>query len=198
MTTKKPVATPKPATSTATTKTELKQIIKGLLLEMISDGTLPAAIKTYETLMEGGRQPQQQRRQTPQQTTQQHPGYITEQQRAAMVANAAYGNDPDMADIFADTLANAGSSMIEEQARLDSMMARQQQAPIPGMGEQFPRNMLPPRTADDHDESSMMLNEQQQPRILPNAPPANRWHELVNSKSMLPKPNRPGFLPGQR
>lgn len=187
--TKKPVT----AKSTATTKTELKQIIKGLLLEMITDGTLPAAIKTYETLVEGAK-PQPRKAQPV--VTHQHPGFITEQQRAAIAANAVYGDNPDMADIFADTLANADTALLEEQARLDVLMSRQQQtSPVPGMGEQFPRNMLPARSVDPQDDDASVLNEQ---RILPNAPSANRWHELVNSKSMVPKPNRPGFLPGQR
>lgn len=179
---------PKPAT---TTKNELKQIIKGLLLEMISDGTLPAAIKTYETLTEGARTTIQQQRTLPAQP--QHPGYISEQQRAAMNANAAFGSDPDMADIFADTLANAGGAALEEQARLDAMMARQQRlGPVPDMGAAMPRNMLPPRD----ENAAAMLNEQQS--ILPNAPAANRWAELAYSKSQLPKPNQPGYLPGKR
>jgi len=178
--------------STATTKTELRQIIKGLLLEMISDGTLPAAIRTYETLTEGAsRAPQQQQRQVPQQPAN-RTGFISEQQRAAMNAQAAFGNDEDMASIFADTLANADGAMLEEQARLDAITARKQISPVPGIGEAFPRNMLPPRDPG-------MLNEgNESQNIIPNAPPANRWAELAFSKSSMPKPNKPGFLPGQR
>ena len=52
-------APPKPKAAT-TTKNELKLIIKGILLEMISDGTLSAAMKTYETLTEGAKPVYQQ------------------------------------------------------------------------------------------------------------------------------------------
>lgn len=181
-------APPKPKAAT-TTKNELKQIIKGILLEMISDGTLPAAMKTYETLTEGAKPVYQQHIRP----AQSHPGFISEQQRAAMNANAVFGADPAMADIFADTLANAPGAMLEEQSRLDAMLAHQQrQAPVPEMGAAFPRNMMPPR-----DEAAVsMLNEQQ--NIIPGAPASNRWAELAFSKSSLPKPNQPGFLPGKR
>lgn len=191
----KPVSKPpaKSNTPATTTKAELKQIIKGLLLEMISDGTLPAAIKTYETLMEGSpRNIPQRAMQAPEQPR----GFITEHQRAAMNAQAAFGSDPEMADIFADTLANADGAMLEEQARMEAIQARKQQlAPVPGYGESFPRNMLPPR-----DESAQgMLSENAASSIIPNAPAASRWAELAFSKSKLPTgPNKPGFLPGQR
>ena len=184
-------APPKPKAAT-TTMNELKLIIKGILLEMISDGTLPAAMKTYETLTEGAKPVYQQQQHI--RPAQSHPGFISEQQRAAMNANAVFGDDPAMADIFADTLANAPGAMLEEQSRLDAMLAHQQRQmpPVPEMGAAFPRNMMPPR-----DEAAVsMLNEQQ--NIIPNAPAANRWAELAFSKSSLPKPNQPGFLPGKR
>lgn len=185
--------TPEKNNKAATTKAELKQIIKGLLLEMISDGTLPTAIKTYETLMEGSSRNIPQRAT---QATEQPRGFITEHQRAAMNAQAAFGNDPDMADIFADTLANADGAMLEEQARMEAIQARKQQlAPVPAYGETFPRNMMPPR-----DETSPgAINENVASSIIPNAPAASRWAELAFSKSKLPTgPNKPGFLPGQR
>lgn len=183
--------TTKPKAAT-TTKSELKQIIRGILLEMISDGSLPAAIKTYETLTEGLKAPTA----ATQRAIHQHPGFISEHQRAAINANAVFGNDPDMADIFADTLANADQSILQEQSRLDAMMVHQQQRhpTVPEMGTSVPRNMLPPRD----ENAAALLAEQAQQSILPNAPGGNRWAELAFSKSALPKPNQPGFLPGKR
>lgn len=183
--TAKPTA--KPA-NTTTTKNELKQIIKGILLEMITDGTLTAAMRTYETLTEGTQQPASRQHLMPQ-----HGGFISEQQRAAMNANAVFANDPAMAAVFADTLANAGADQLQEQIRMETVLQRQQQAPVPEFGAPFPRNMLPPRQTNGD-----MLNENDSSHILPNAPSSNRWAELAFNKSATPKPNRPGFLPGQR
>lgn len=163
---------------------------------MITDGTLPAAIKTYETLTENKRQPVQQPvQQTQQQQLMAPAGILTEQQRAAINAQAVFGDDPMMSALFADTLANASNDELEARIRMEAIQSRQanSMAPVPEMGAAFPRNMLPPR-----DPNAPELLSEGMSNGMGSDSMSAKWAKLAYNKSSTPRPNQPGFLPGKR
>lgn len=194
------------------TKSDLKNIIKECLTEMISDGSLNSAISAVIT----------------EQVVMQNPAIRS----AAM---AAGGGNPQqtsiMGQIFADTAMNHGNDEAVAMSRLSNTMAIQQQMAfpvqqqammgmpqqqvfpqqqqmlmqegMPGFGLSMPRNQLPPA-----DPSSMAQFQAQQNMVVQHqqqqSPFVSNWARLAFNS---PISNRPksgaaggsgGFLPGQR
>lgn len=189
------------------TKSDLKNIIKECLTEMISDGSLNSAISAVIT----------------EQVAMQNPAIRS----AAM---AAGGGNPQqtsiMGQIFADTAMNHGNDEAVAMSRLSNTMAIQQQMAfppaqqqvmmgmpqqqmlmqegMPGFGLSMPRNQLPPADPNAMAQFQAQQNMAVQHHQQQQSPFVSNWARLAFNS---PISNRPksgaaggsgGFLPGQR